>query len=111
MSSSCAVICAAVRGAAPAGSAVTAASAAGMSKRRSIDDPRPRVAGCPVAVVRSLQMLLPLALMLVPRWGTPVDAGVLPPAASAAIEVLTVDLNHDALLDAVVALSNLSQGD
>ena len=47
----------------------------------------------------------------VPSWGTPVQAGTLPAEASAATEVLTVDLNGDGLRDAVVAPTNLSQGD
>jgi hypothetical protein len=46
-----------------------------------------------------------------PVWGTPVDSGMLPAAASAAIEVLPVDLNGDGLLDVVVAPLNGSQGD
>jgi hypothetical protein len=46
-----------------------------------------------------------------PIWGLPVDAGMLPPAASAVTEVLPVDLNGDGLLDVVVAPLNASQGD
>lgn len=50
-----------------------------------------------------MQMLLPLALLPIPVWGAPLQSCALRPPASAAIEVLTVDLNHDGLVDAVVA--------
>jgi hypothetical protein len=49
--------------------------------------------------------------MVVPVWGAPVQSGTLPPEASAAIEVSTVDLNGDGLRDVIVAPVNGSQGD
>ena len=57
-----------------------------------------------------LRTSLAVAAVVAPVWGTPVQSGTLPPQASAAIEVLPVDLNGDGLLDVVVAPVNGSQG-
>jgi len=46
-----------------------------------------------------------------PIWGSPVQAGQLPPASAEATEVLTVDLNGDGLGDAVVLPTNGSLPD
>jgi FG-GAP-like repeat len=43
-----------------------------------------------------------------PTWGPPLQVGALPPEASEAAELLTVDLNGDGLRDAVVAPNNMS---
>src|SRR3954470_5925665 len=68
------------------------------------------VAGTPKPMVLGVAAALIVAASGTPSWGQPVQAATLPAAASAAIEVLTVDLNRDGLTDAVVGPTNLSQG-